>query len=116
MCTTRKWKTGILLVAMILICGVANAQHWHRQKLNLTLFPWIRKKHTACNQGEKESVHQKAIGYEEELETTDIGSDRYVFATILCNRAQGPPSPSSPSQTLYASLPTVYRYGFVECA
>jgi len=30
MCTTRKWKTGILLIAMILVCGVANAQHWHR--------------------------------------------------------------------------------------
>ncbi|WP_444104535.1 hypothetical protein [Bacteroides sp.] len=31
MCTARKWKTGILLVAMILVCGVANAQHWHRR-------------------------------------------------------------------------------------
>ena len=30
MCTTRKWKTGILLIAMILVCGAANAQHWHR--------------------------------------------------------------------------------------
>lgn len=30
MCTTRKWKTGILVIAMILVCGVANAQHWHR--------------------------------------------------------------------------------------
>lgn len=29
MCTTRKWKTGILLIAMILVCGAANAQHWH---------------------------------------------------------------------------------------
>lgn len=26
----RKWKTGILLIAMILLCGFANAQHWHR--------------------------------------------------------------------------------------
>ena len=30
MCTTIKWKTGILLIAMILLCGFANAQHWHR--------------------------------------------------------------------------------------
>ena len=30
MCTTIKWKTGILVVAMALVCGVANAQHWHR--------------------------------------------------------------------------------------
>lgn len=30
MCTTSKWKTGILVVAMTLVCGVANAQHWHR--------------------------------------------------------------------------------------
>jgi hypothetical protein len=30
MCTTRKWKTGILFIAMILVCGAANAQHWHR--------------------------------------------------------------------------------------
>ena len=30
MCTTRKWKTGILLIVMILVCGAANAQHWHR--------------------------------------------------------------------------------------
>lgn len=30
MCTTRKWKAGILLIAMILLCGFANAQHWHR--------------------------------------------------------------------------------------
>lgn len=29
MCTTRKWKTGILLIAMILVCGAANAQHRH---------------------------------------------------------------------------------------
>lgn len=26
----RKWKTGILLIAMILLCGFASAQHWHR--------------------------------------------------------------------------------------
>ncbi|MCS2681273.1 hypothetical protein NXV81_15950 [Bacteroides ovatus] len=30
MCTTIKWKTGILVVAMALVCGSANAQHWHR--------------------------------------------------------------------------------------
>ena len=30
MCTTIKWKTGILVVAMALVCGAANAQHWHR--------------------------------------------------------------------------------------
>lgn len=30
MCTTRKWKTGILFIAMILVCGSAHAQHWHR--------------------------------------------------------------------------------------
>lgn len=30
MCTTRKWKTGILVIAMALVCGAANAQHWHR--------------------------------------------------------------------------------------
>ena len=30
MCTTRKWKAGILVVAMILVCGAVNAQHWHR--------------------------------------------------------------------------------------
>lgn len=30
MYTTRKWKTGILVIAMILVCGAANAQHWHR--------------------------------------------------------------------------------------
>lgn len=31
MCTTRIWKTGILIIAMALGCGVANAQHWHRR-------------------------------------------------------------------------------------
>ena len=30
MCTTRNWKAGILAIAMILVCGSANAQHWHR--------------------------------------------------------------------------------------
>ena len=30
MCIMRKWKTGILFIAMILVCGAANAQHWHR--------------------------------------------------------------------------------------
>ena len=30
MCTTRKWKAGILVVAMILVCEAVNAQHWHR--------------------------------------------------------------------------------------
>lgn len=30
MCTTRKWKTGILLISMILVCSSANAQHWRR--------------------------------------------------------------------------------------
>jgi len=30
MCTTRNWKAGILAIAMILVCGAANAQHWHR--------------------------------------------------------------------------------------
>lgn len=25
-----KWKTGILVIAMALVCGTANAQHWHR--------------------------------------------------------------------------------------
>lgn len=30
MCTTKKWKTGILVIAMILVCGAVNAQHWHR--------------------------------------------------------------------------------------
>lgn len=30
MCTTGKWKTGILVIAMALACGTANAQHWHR--------------------------------------------------------------------------------------
>lgn len=30
MCTTRTWKAGILAIAMILVCGAANAQHWHR--------------------------------------------------------------------------------------
>lgn len=30
MSATRIWKTGILVIAMILACGVANAQHWHR--------------------------------------------------------------------------------------
>lgn len=30
MCTMREWKTGILIIAMILVCEVTNAQHWHR--------------------------------------------------------------------------------------
>lgn len=30
MCTTGKWKTGILVVAMALVCGTTNAQYWHR--------------------------------------------------------------------------------------
>ncbi len=30
MCTTRKWKTGILVITMVLVCGAANAQRWHR--------------------------------------------------------------------------------------
>lgn len=30
MCTTRNWKAGRLAIAMILVCGAANAQHWHR--------------------------------------------------------------------------------------
>lgn len=28
MCTTRKWEIGILVIAMTLVCGTANAQHW----------------------------------------------------------------------------------------
>lgn len=28
MCTTKKWKTGILVIAMSLVCGIAKAQHW----------------------------------------------------------------------------------------
>ena len=28
MCTTGKWKTGILVIAMALVCGSTNAQHW----------------------------------------------------------------------------------------
>ena len=31
MCVTRKWKTGMLVIAMVLVCGAANAQHWHRR-------------------------------------------------------------------------------------
>lgn len=30
MCTTGKWKTGILVIAMALVCGTVNAQHWRR--------------------------------------------------------------------------------------
>lgn len=30
MCATKKWKTGILAIAMSLLCGSAAAQHWHR--------------------------------------------------------------------------------------
>lgn len=30
MCTTGKWKTGILVIAMALACGSAKAQHWRR--------------------------------------------------------------------------------------
>lgn len=32
MCTTGKWKTGILVMAMALVCGTANAQHWRRHR------------------------------------------------------------------------------------
>lgn len=28
MCTTGKWKTGILVIVMALVCGTVNAQHW----------------------------------------------------------------------------------------
>lgn len=28
MCTTEKWKTGILVIVMALFCGSANAQRW----------------------------------------------------------------------------------------
>lgn len=52
------------------------------------------------------------MGYEKELETIDIGSNRYVFATILYNCAQSS-SLSSPSQTLYGHQPTDYKYDFV---
>lgn len=27
---TGKWKTGILAIAMALVCGTTNAQHWRR--------------------------------------------------------------------------------------
>lgn len=30
MCTTGKWKIGILVIAMALVCGTTNAQYWHR--------------------------------------------------------------------------------------
>lgn len=30
MCTTGKWKIGILVIAMALVCGTANAQYRHR--------------------------------------------------------------------------------------
>ena len=30
MYTTKKWKTRILVIAMIMVCGAANAQHRHR--------------------------------------------------------------------------------------
>lgn len=37
MCTTGKWKTGILAVAMALLCGTANAQHrrWHHHPVRV---------------------------------------------------------------------------------
>ena len=28
--TIEKWKTGILVIAMALVCGIANAQYWRR--------------------------------------------------------------------------------------
>lgn len=30
MCITGKWKIGILMIAMVLTCETAEAQHWHR--------------------------------------------------------------------------------------
>lgn len=30
MCTTGKWKTGILVIALALVCGTINAQYWHQ--------------------------------------------------------------------------------------
>ena len=53
-----------------------------------------------------ENVYQKAIEYEEKekLEIIDIWSDSSAFDAIMCGCAQS--SPSSPSQTLYALLPT----------
>ena len=30
MCKTKNWKTGILVIALALVCGSANAQHWRR--------------------------------------------------------------------------------------
>lgn len=30
MCITGKWKIGILMIAMVLACETANAQHWRR--------------------------------------------------------------------------------------
>lgn len=30
MCTTGKWKIGILVIVMALAGGTVNAQHWHR--------------------------------------------------------------------------------------
>lgn len=30
MCITGKWKTAILVIAVALVCGTANAQHWRQ--------------------------------------------------------------------------------------
>lgn len=76
MCITGKWEIGMLMIAMVLACETANAQHW-RQHHHYNYHPnrevtvVVRPKATSqtCNRFSQKERFAMAVAY---LETHDF--------------------------------------------